>query len=352
MRHGSRIDPPNRFDRFHAERDLEQVEWDAEYLDGLDDRKIEYLTDASRTLVTENDSPDISFRYSVNPYRGCAHGCSYCFARPYHEYLGFSAGLDFETKIVVKHGAPELFRAWLCRKNYTPEVVVFSGVTDCYQPAERKFRLTRGCLEVAAEARQPIGIITKNALVLRDLDLLAEMATERLVHVNVSITTLDAALARDMEPRTSTPAARLRAVSELAAAGVPVRVMVAPIIPGLTDREAPAILDAAAQAGASDARYTLLRLPLTVEPVFREWIRRVRPLQAEKVEGLIRQTRRGKLNRSDWGERFVGTGAIAEQIAKMFETFARRLGLDQGLPAYDCSRFWPPKPRTGQLRLF
>lgn len=352
MRHGSRIDPPNRFDRFHAERDLEQVEWDTEYLDGLDDRKIDYLADASRTLVTENDSPDISFRYSVNPYRGCAHGCSYCFARPYHEYLGFSAGLDFETKIVVKHDAPELFRAWLCRKNYTPEVVVFSGVTDCYQPAERKFRLTRGCLEIAAEARQPIGIITKNALVLRDLDLLAEMATQRLVHVNVSITTLDAALARDMEPRTSTPAARLRTVSELAAAGVPVRVMVAPLIPGLNDSEAPAILEAAAQAGASDARYTLLRLPLTVEPVFREWIRRVRPLQAEKVEGLIRQTRRGKLNRSDWGERFVGTGQIAEQIAKMFETFARRLGLDQGLPPYDCSRFWPPKPRTGQLRLF
>lgn len=352
MRHGSRIDPPNRFDRFHAERDLEQVEWDTEYLDGLDDRKIEYLTDTSRTLVSENDSPDVPFRYSVNPYRGCAHGCSYCYARPYHEYLGFSAGLDFETKIVVKHDAPELFRRWLCRKNYAPEVVIFSGVTDCYQPAERKYRLTRGCLEIAAEARQPISVITKNALVLRDVDLLAEMASRQLVHVNVSITTLDPALARDMEPRTSIPAARLRAVSELAAAGVPVRVMVAPIIPGLNDSEAPAILEAAAQAGASDARYTLLRLPLTVEPVFREWIRRVRPLQAEKVEGLIRQTRRGRLNRSDWGERFVGTGLIAEQIAKMFETFARRLGLDQGLPAYDHSHFWPPKPRSGQLRLF
>jgi len=352
MRHGSKIDPPNRFDRFHSERDLEQVEWDTEYVEGLDERPIEYLADASRTLVSENDSPDIPFRFSVNPYRGCAHGCSYCYARPYHEYLGFSAGLDFETKIVVKHDAPELFRAWLCRKNYTPEVVIFSGVTDCYQPAERKFRLTRGCLEIALEARQPISIITKNALVLRDLDLLAEMAAMRLVHVNVSITTLDPELARDMEPRTSVPAAKLRAVSQLAAAGVPVRVMVAPIIPGLTDSETPAILEAAAEAGASDARYTLLRLPRTVEPVFREWLRRVRPLQAEKVEGLIRQTRRGKLNRSDWGERFTGTGIIAEQIKQMFAAFARRFGVDRSLPPYDHMRFWPPKPKTGQLRLF
>ena len=352
MRHGSRIDPPNRFERTHAERDLEHVADDAEYLDGLDDRKIEYLADASRSIVSVNDSPDIPFTYSVNPYRGCAHGCSYCYARPHHEYLGFNAGLDFETKIVVKHAAPALFRDWLGEPKRTGETVIFSGVTDCYQPAERRFRLTRGCVEVAAEARQPISIITKNALVVRDLDLLSEMASRRLVHVNVSITTLDPELARDMEPRTSTPAARLRAVSELAAAGVPTRVMVAPIIPGLTDSEAPAILEAAAKAGASDARYTLVRLPLTVEPVFREWIRRVRPLQAEKVEGLIRQMRGGRLNGSKWGERMVGTGPIAEQIGRMFETFARRFGLDRGLPDHDPSQFTPPQPRSGQLRLF
>ncbi len=352
MRHGSHIDPPNRFERVRSEPDLEQVADDAEYLAGLTNRPIEYLDDASRTIVAENDSPDIPFRYSVNPYRGCIHACSYCYARPGHEYLGFNAGLDFETKIVVKRDAPKLLREFLGRPDWRGETIVFSGVTDCYQPAEREFRLTRGCLEVAAEARQPISIITKNSLVLRDLDLLAEMARDRLVHVNVSVTTLDAGLARDMEPRTSVPAARLRAVSELAAAGVPTRVMVAPVIPGLTDHEIPAILAAAAEAGARDARYTLLRLPLTVEPVFLEWLRRTRPLQAAKVEGLVRQTRGGTLNRSGWGQRMTGTGPIAEQTAALFKTFARRYKLDAGLPPHDRSRFTPPRPTSGQLRLF
>src|SRR2546428_7023565 len=248
MRYGSLIDRPNRFEPTHREADLEQLEWDEEYLAGLNTRPVEYLTDASRSIISENDSPDIPFRYSLNPYRGCQHGCSYCYARNTHEYLGFSAGLDFETKIVVKHDAPELFREFLARDAWQPEEIVFSGVTDCYQPAERQFRLTRQCLEEALEWRQPIGIVTKQALAGRVMDLLRQMAALRLVEVNVSITTLDAELARVMEPRTSIPAARLRAVRMLAAAGVPTRVMVAPIIPGLNDSEIPAILEAARDA--------------------------------------------------------------------------------------------------------
>lgn len=226
---GSHINPPNRFETVRVEADLEHFEGDSEFLADTGQPIPEYLSDDSRTVVTENRSPDIPFRFSVNPYRGCAHGCSYCYARPYHEYLGLNAGLDFETKILVKHDAPTLLRAFLARPSWQPEPIVLSGVTDCYQPAEGEFRLTRQCLEVAWEARQPIGIITKNALVVRDLDILQPMAAARLVHVNISVTTMDAALGRIMEPRTSNPAARLRAIRMLADAGVPVRVMVRPL---------------------------------------------------------------------------------------------------------------------------
>src|SRR3954453_23967235 len=230
---GSQIDPPNRFGGPLHVVDLEQVEHDEESLDGLRHRPTEYLPDRSRSIVTENDSPDVGFRYSLNPYRGCQHGCSYCFARPTHEYLGFNAGLDFETKILVKEDAPELFREFLSRKGWEPEPIALAPNTDAYQPGERKFRLTRRCLEVAAESRQPMALITKNALVLRDLDILGPMAAEGLVQANISVTTLDAGLARRMEPRTSTPAVRLRAIRRLAEAGVPVRVLIAPVIPGL-----------------------------------------------------------------------------------------------------------------------
>ncbi len=351
MRHGSQLDPPNRFAQTHAVPDPDHWEHDEAHFDAQWRRRIEYLTDASRSIVSENDSPDIPFRYSINPYRGCAHGCSYCYARNSHEYLGLNAGLDFETKIFVKRDAPALLREFLARAAWQPEVITFSGVTDCYQPAEREFRLTRGCLEVAWECSQPISIITKNALVLRDLDLLAEMAARRLVHVNLSINSLDPELARAMEPRTSIPAARLRAVETLTNAGVPVRVMVAPLIPGLNDHEAPAVMQAAKDAGALDARYILLRLPLTVEPVFREWLERTRPLQAEKVENLIRRTREGRLNRSAWGERMVGTGEIADQIQSLFQLHRRKLHFGD-LPELDCRCFTPPTPRDGQLRLF
>lgn len=344
-RHGSEINPPNRFERVRAEPDLEHPAAE----DDLERPEVRYLPDATRNVVAENVSPDVGFRFGVNPYRGCLHGCAYCFARPTHEFLGYSGGLDFETKIVVKHDAPNLLREFLSRPSWNCEPLAFSGVTDCYQPVERQLGLTRRCLEVCAEFRQPVSLITKNALVLRDLDLLAAMAGEGMAEVSISVTTLDPELAQDMEPKTSTPAARLRAIRELSAAGVPVRVMVAPVVAGLTDHEIPRILEAAAEAGAKDAHYVLLRLPLSVEPVFLEWLGRTQPLKAAKVESLVRQTRGGKLYQSEWRTRQVGTGGIAAQIGKMFQTFARRYGTDAGLPPLDCSKFRRPGSRQGTL---
>lgn len=349
---GSHINPPNRFEAKHSEPDFEHLEHDEEYLEQLGHPATEYLPDNSQSLVSENDSPDVPFRYSVNPYRGCAHGCSYCYARPTHEYLGMNAGLDFETKVFVKHRAPELFREWLARDAWRPESITFSGVTDCYQPAEREFRLTRGCLEVALEARQPVFIITKNALVTRDLDLLEELSKWNAVGVALSITSLDPELRRAMEPRTSIPAARLRAIRELSAAGVPAHVMVAPIIPGLNDSEIPAILEAAKEAGAVSAGFTLLRLPWTVKPVFLEWVRRAYPLQAGKIESLIRSTRKGNLNDSDFRSRMRGEGQIAEQIKSTFQVFKRRFGLDAKRPPLETCHFRAPRTSSGQLRLF
>lgn len=347
---GSHINPPNRFESLHVEADWEQLEEDDDALQAAHPAT-RYLPDDSRGIVSENHSPDVPFTYSVNPYRGCAHGCAYCYARPTHEYLGLNAGLDFETTILVKHEAPALLRAFLSRPGWTAEPIVFSGVTDCYQPVERQLRLTRQCLEVAWEARQPVGIVTKNALVLRDLDLLARLAAHRLVHVNLSITTLDAGLARSLEPRTSQPAARLRAVRTLAEAGVPVRVMVAPIIPGLTDSELPSILAASAEAGARSAGYVMLRLPLTVRPVFLEWLQRTRPDSRQRIENAIRSVRGGELSSARWGERLVGAGARADQIETIFRTFKRKYRLDDKLAEYDRGLFRPPS-NGGQMRLF
>ncbi len=352
MRHGSHLDPPKRFERTHCVPDAEQLAWDDAPLDDPPRRPIEYLPDASASIVATNDSPDIPFRYSVNPYRGCAHGCAYCYARPYHDYLGLNAGLDFETKILVKHDAPRLLRDFLARDSWRGELIAFSGVTDCYQPAERQFRLTRGCLEVAAEAGQPVAIVTKNALVVRDLDLLQPMARRGTAAVSISLTTLDAPLARDMEPRTSTPQARLRAMQELATAGIPVQVMVAPIIPGLNDSEIPQILAAARDAGARSAGYILLRLPLAVADVFLEWLHRARPLQAPRVLGHIRQTRAGRLSSAQFGERMRGTGPLAEQIRRMFDVFAAKLGLQRRLPELRSDCFRHPRPSSGRMRLF
>ena len=349
---GSHVNPPNRFGLPMAVPDFEHIEHDEEALKALLNPAAEYIPDCSRTVVSENDSPDVPFRYSLNPYRGCSHGCTYCYARPTHEYLGYSAGLDFETKILVKEDAPALFRDFLTRDRWVPEPVILSGVTDCYQPAERRFRLTRGCLEVTVEARQPISIITKNALVLRDLDLLRDLAADNLVRVTVSVTTLDPGLARSMEPRTSTPAARLRALRTLNDAGVPAVALIAPVIPGLNDAEIPAILAAAKEAGARAAYWQMLRLPLTVAPVFLEWLQRERPDALNRVEGRIRDVRGGRLNSPAFGERMRGTGGLARQIGDLFHLFARRHGLDNKLPPCDCTKFRPPAGRNGQRRLF
>lgn len=335
MRYGSEINPGNRFERIRTDLDP-QLEGPA------NNRQIEYLDDDSKTIVATNNSPDVPFNFSVNLYRGCVHGCSYCYARPTHEYLGLNAGLDFETKIVVKRNAAALLRSFLARKSWQPEPIAFSGVTDCYQPAERHFKLTRQCLQVALVARQPVGIVTKNALIERDVDILAEMAALRLVHAHVSVTTLEPELARVMEPRTSIPAARLRAIETLANQGIPVGVMVAPIIPGLNDNEIPAILKAAKDAGATAAGQILLRLPLTVAPVFEEWLKRCQPLKADRIMGRIQQTRDGQINSSEFGQRMTGSGEIADQIQSLLTVFKRQLDLDGPLPDYDCSQFRRP----------
>lgn len=348
---GSEIRPANRFEQTRVEDDFEQCELDKE---SLEPRRVatEFLPDRTQRIITENDSPDIGFRWSINPYRGCEHGCSYCYARPSHELLGLNAGIDFETKILVKQDAAKLLRDELSASPWRGEHIMISGVTDCYQPAERQFRITRSLLEVMLEARQAASIITKNALVLRDLDLLRPMAELRLVQVFLSVTTLDGELARVMEPRTASPAARLRAVAELSAAGVPVGVMVAPVIPGLTDIEMPQILQAAKEAGAGSAGYVLLRLPWTVQPVFLDWLAKHRPQAKERVEALVRETRGGKLYDSTWKARQRGQGAYAEQIGQTFKVFTKKLGLDRPLPKLDTSLFTPPRPSSGQMSLF
>jgi DNA repair photolyase len=348
---GSQIRPANRFEQTHVEDDFEQLEDDDELLASRR-LKTEFLPDRTQRIITENDSPDVGFRYSINPYRGCEHGCSYCYARPSHELLGLNAGIDFETKVLVKHDAARLLRDELCDCRWHGEQIMLSGVTDCYQPAERQFRITRSLLEVMLEARQAVSLITKNALVLRDLDLLRPLAELRLVQVFLSITTLDAELARAMEPRTATPAARLKALAELSRAGVPAGVMVAPVIPGLTDTEMPQILRAAKDAGAQSAGYVLLRLPWSVQPVFLEWLSANRPAVKERVEALIRDTRDGKLYDSTWKVRQRGQGPYAEQIGQTFKVFTRKLGLDRPLHALDTTQFRPPRPSSGQLSLF
>ena len=266
---GARKNPPNRFETTHHELELNEVEDDDEYLDSLNRPPTEFLPDTSRTIIAKNDSPDVGFEVSLNPYRGCEHGCIYCYARPTHEYLGFSAGLDFETKIMVKHDAPELLRLALSSPRWKPRVLGLSGVTDAFQPIERRLGLTRRCLAVLAEYRQAVTIITKNRLVTRDLDLLKELAQHHAAGVFVSITSLDEELIGRLEPRTTRPRGRLSTIATLAAAGIPTGVMVAPVIPGLTEHEIPSILKAAAQAGARFAGYTIVRLPLGVAGLVR-----------------------------------------------------------------------------------
>jgi DNA repair photolyase len=322
---GAAENPPNRFEKIHLELD---EDWNPEDDEDVGpEPRTQFFKDHSQTLISRNDSPDIGFQASLNPYRGCEHGCIYCYARPFHEYLGFSAGLDFESKIMVKENAPELLRAELSSPKWQPQVIFLSGVTDCYQPVERKLKLTRRCLEVLAEFRNPVFIVTKNRLVTRDIDLLAELARHQAVGVLLSITTLDSELRKVMEPRTSPPAARLAAIHELANAGIPAGVNVAPIIPGLTEHETPAILKAAAEAGATSAGYTVVRLPHAVAPLFEKWLERHFPDRKEKVLNRLRAMRGGKLYDAQWGKRFSGEGIFAEQIAQMFEVARRKAGI-------------------------
>jgi DNA repair photolyase len=349
---GACSNPPNRFEVTHHELELETVEDDEDYLDALSRPRTEFLSDRSRSIVAENDSPDVGFEVSLNPYRGCEHGCIYCYARPTHEYLGFSAGLDFETRILIKHDAPALLRKALSSPRWKSRVLGLSGVTDAYQPVERRLGLTRRCLAVLLEFRQAVTIITKNRLVTRDLDLLGELARHQAAGVFVSITSLDDDLVGKLEPRTTRPAGRLKAISALAAAGIPVGVMVAPLIPGLTEHELPAILKAAAQAGAQWAGYTLVRLPLGVSVLFQDWLEQHFPDRKDKVLDRIRAARGGRLNDSRFGVRMSGEGDAAEMIGQVFRTNCRRDGLNQSPWPVSAAAFRRPQTDQCQLMLF
>lgn len=311
-----------------------------------------YLADSSKSVIARNSSPDVPFDASINPYRGCEHGCAYCYARPSHELLGFSAGLDFETKILVKEDAPALLRRELRSPAWRPQVLAMSGVTDAYQPIERRLGITRGCIEVLAEARNPLGIVTKNALVCRDLDLLGELARFEAVSVCLSVTTLDSTLAGTLEPRASSPNRRLQAIRTLADAGVPVGVLVAPVIPGLNDHEIPAILEAAADAGARFAGWVLLRLPGAVEPVFADWLARHAPERRKRVENRLRELRGGALSDSRFGHRMRGAGTYAEHLRGLFDLSRERLGLARRGLELSTAAFRPPRALDGQLALF
>jgi DNA repair photolyase len=308
--------------------------------------------DTAKKIITRNQSPDVGFDRSINPYKGCEHGCIYCFARPTHAYLSLSPGLDFETRIFRKPDAPELLRRELSARGYKPVTIQLGINTDAYQPIERTERLTRRILEVLAEFEHPVGILTKSALIQRDLDILVPMAEKRLVKAGVSITSLDRNLARVMEPRAATPGRRIETVRALASAGVPVTVMVAPIVPGLTCHEMESILDAAAEAGAERAGMTIVRLPHEIKDLFREWLRAHFPDRADKVLSLIRQCRGGKLNDPEFGTRMVGTGPYAELLHKRFSLAVSRRGLDRPRTPLDVTRFRVPQKPTSQLSLF
>jgi DNA repair photolyase len=321
---GALVNPANRFEKISFERD-EDIS-DEEY----PSPKTEFYKDTSKSIISYNDSPDIGFETSLNPYRGCEHGCVYCYARPTHEYFGLSSGSDFEAIIFVKTEAPLLLRKELAHPKWKPQVIVMSGVTDCYQPFERKFQVTRQCLQVLLDFQNPVGIITKNKLVTRDIDLFQSMARYQGVCVTVSITTLDPHLARMMEPRASTPANRLKAIEDLARAGIPVTVNVAPIVPGLTDHEIPAILKAAADLGAQSAGYTILRLPYAVKDIFERWLIEYFPERKDKVLNRIRELRDGALYDSGWGTRMSGKGLFAVHIRDMFDMGYKRAHFPDG----------------------
>lgn len=339
---GSASNPPNRFEK--TSRFSEEEE------SGLDLPVTQFLQDSSRTLIAYNNSPDVGFEASVNPYRGCEHGCIYCYARPTHEYLGFSAGLDFETKIMVKEDAPLLLRKELRSPQWKPQVLAMSGVTDPYQPIEGKRQLTRQCLEVLLEFRNPVVIITKNRRVVRDLDLLSELAHFQAVAVFLSITTLSHDLCHVLEPRTSPPEKKREAISILAKAGIPTGVLIAPVIPGLTDHEIPNILRSAVAAGAGFAGMVPLRLPYGVAPLFEEWLGKHFPDRKEKVLNRIRSIRGGKLNDPRFGSRMEGEGIFSDQIRHLFDLACRKYGIAGRSPHLSTAHFRSSQPV--QERLF
>ena len=312
----------------------------------------EAILERPRTIITKNDSPDISFEQSINPYRGCEHGCSYCFARPSHAFHGLSAGLDFETKIFTKANAPELLEKELGAPRYVPKTIALGANTDPYQPLERRFRITRGILEVLRRTNHPVGIVTKSALVTRDIDILGEMADRRLAKVAVSVTTLDVKLHRRMEPRAASPAKRLETIRALAAAGIPVTVLVAPIIPAINEHEIEAILKAAYEAGAREAGYVLLRLPHELKDIMRDWLVEHYPDKLRHVFSVVQEMRGGKDYDSRWGLRQTGVGPFAWMTGRRFEVAVQRLGFRERSLKLRTDLFTPPVTETGQLALF
>lgn len=344
---GAGVNPSGRYEPIS--RHIFDDGWQT--IDELPPFKTEVQVEKPRTIITRNDSPDISFDRSINPYRGCEHGCVYCFARPTHAHMGLSAGLDFETRLFAKPDAAKLLERELSKPGYQPKTIAIGTNTDPYQPIERKWRIMRSILEVLEAANHPVGIVTKSALVTRDIDILGRMAEKGLAKVALSVTSLDRKLSRAMEPRAATPSLRLKAINDLREAGIPVSVMVAPVIPALTDHELERILDSARGAGASEAGFILLRLPHEVSPLFRDWLLRNCPDRYRHVMNVLQSMRGGKDYRSGWGERMRGSGPYAWQIARRFEMATKRLGFNEQRQRLDTSQFTPPGAEERQLAL-
>ncbi len=347
---GAGSNPPNRFEQLHIESLSPDIVIDADEDFSEPQPKTVFYKDDSKSVVAKNNSPDIYFDFSFNPYRGCEHGCIYCYARPTHEFLGFSSGIDFETKIMVKENSPKLLEDFFNKKSYKPNVIMFSGNTDCYQPIERKLKLTRKCLEVCLKFGNPVSIITKNSLIIRDIDIISELAAKNLVTTMLTITSLDKDLISKMEPRTSIPGKKLKAVEELAKHNIPVGVMIAPVIPGLNDEEIPEILREASMYGAKFAGYTILRLPYSVKDLFVEWLHREFPDRANKIINRIKDIRGGKLNENQFGKRFRGQGEFAGTIKRLFKISCSKYGLNLEKVELTTEHF--KRPSVNQLNIF
>ncbi len=346
---GARDNPKNRFEKLY----IEELPEDDFYLPaGEDVKKVQttFFIDESKSVISKNDSIDLFFDYSFNPYRGCEHGCIYCYARPSHEFLGFSSGLDFETKIMIKKNAAELLEKEFNKKSYVPDVILFSGNTDCYQPVERSLKITREALQVCLDYGNPVSIITKNSLVLRDLDILKKMSVQNLVSVMITITSFDKNLISKMEPRCSSPEKRLETVKILAENKIPAGVNLAPVIPGLNDEEIPGILKSSFEAGGKYAAYALLRLPYSVKYLFIEWLNREFPNSANKIINRIKETRGGKLNDNEFGRRFSGQGAVSDAINRLFKISCKKYGLNEKRVKLNASGFRNKRER--QLEIF